>query len=153
MGPLRSNRTAETAVAPASSVPSSSLKVSPSQCVRLQFLPPPAGARPAQPLARYAGTYRNDYLGEAQVTVSGDALQLHMGPAGGGKNWSLTHWDGGTFKLLLGTDDANATAVSAVRFDLSGPKATLWLEYYDGTSKGRGTLSRADRPARKRRPA
>jgi len=114
---------------------------------------PPAGARPAQPLARYAGTYRNDYLGEAQVTVSGDALQLHMGPAGGGKNWSLTHWDGGTFKLLLGTDDANATAVSAVRFDLSGPKATLWLEYYDGTSKGRGTLSRADRPARRRRPA
>ena len=50
-----------------------------------------------------------------------------MGPAGGGKNWSLTHWDGDTFKLLLGTDDANATAVSAVRFDLSEPKATLWL--------------------------
>jgi CubicO group peptidase (beta-lactamase class C family) len=106
---------------------------------------PPAGARPAQPLARYAGTYRNDYLGEAQVTVSGNALQLHMGPADGGKNWSLTHWDGDTFKLLLGTDDASATAVSAVRFDLSGPKATLWLEHYDGTSNGRGTLSRDDR--------
>jgi len=102
---------------------------------------PPSNAKPAQPLANYAGTYHNDYFGDALVTVVNGALQLHMGPADGGMTWTLTHWDGDVFKLWQGTEDASQTTVSAISFNFSGPKATLTDEYYQRTSR-LGTLTR-----------
>ena len=102
---------------------------------------PPSNAKPAQPLANYAGTYHNDYFGDALVTVVNGALQLHMGPADGGMTWTLTHWDGDVFKLWQGTEDASQTTVSAITFNFSGPKATLTDEYYQRTSR-LGTLTR-----------
>jgi CubicO group peptidase (beta-lactamase class C family) len=103
---------------------------------------PPGSPAPARPLSEYAGTYRSDYFGDAVVAVDGDTLRMHMGPAAHGKRWTLEHWDGDTFWLLQGTPDASATTRSAVRFDLSGPTPTLWNEYYDGKSGGKGTLAR-----------
>ena len=103
---------------------------------------PPTNARPAKPLTRYAGTYRNDYFGTATVAVADGALQLHMGPAKGGMTWTLTHWNGDVFKLKQGTDDASQTTVSAITFDLSGPKPVFTDEYYQGTSHGLGLFSR-----------
>jgi CubicO group peptidase (beta-lactamase class C family) len=105
---------------------------------------PPANPTAARPLADYAGTYRNDYYGDAVVTVEGDALRMRMGPAGHGKDWTLEHWDGNTFWLLQGTPDASATTRSAIKFDLSGPTPTLWNEYYHGKSGGMGTLTRVE---------
>jgi CubicO group peptidase (beta-lactamase class C family) len=102
---------------------------------------PPANAKPAQPLANYAGTYHNDYFGDAVVTVVNSALQLHMGPTDGGMTWTLTHWDGDVFKLWQGTEDASQTTVSAITFNFSGTKATLTDEYYQRTSRV-GTLTR-----------
>jgi hypothetical protein len=104
----------------------------------------PANAKPAKPLAQYAGTYHNDYFGNAQVAVVSDALQLHMGPRDGGVAWTLTHWDGDVFKLLQGTMDASQTTVSAITFDLSGRRVTLTQEYYQGTSHGMGVFTRAE---------
>jgi CubicO group peptidase (beta-lactamase class C family) len=104
---------------------------------------PPANAKPAKPVNRYAGTFHNDYFGDAVVTVVKGALQLHMGPADGGMTWTLTHWDGDVFKLRQGTMDTSQSAVSAITFDLSGPKATLTDEYYQGTSHGLGVFTRA----------
>jgi CubicO group peptidase (beta-lactamase class C family) len=105
---------------------------------------PPGDAKPAKPLSQYAGTYHNDYFGDAVVSMVNGTLQLRMGPADGGVTWTLTHWDGGVFKLRQGTMDTSQTAVSAVTFDLSGPKATLTHEYYQGTSHGLGVLTRLE---------
>jgi CubicO group peptidase (beta-lactamase class C family) len=104
---------------------------------------PPPNAKPARPLTQYAGTYRNDYFGDAVVTAANGALRLHMGPADGGMTWTLTHWDGDRFKLRQGTEDAAQTTVSAITFDFSGSKPTLTDEYYQGTSH-LGTLTRVE---------
>lgn len=104
---------------------------------------PPANAKPAQMLNHYLGTYHNDYFGDAVVTIANGGLELHMGPAGGGKTWALTHWDGDVFKLRQGTIDTSQSTVSAVTFNLSGPQATLTHEYYQGTSHGMGVFTRA----------
>ncbi|MES2120632.1 MAG: serine hydrolase [Pseudomonadota bacterium] len=105
---------------------------------------PPTNAKPAKALDQYAGTYRNDYFGDALLTVVNNALQLRMGPAGGGMTWTLTHWNGDVFKLRQGTMDTSQSAVSAITFDLSKPKATLTDEYYQGTSHGLGVFTRAE---------
>jgi CubicO group peptidase (beta-lactamase class C family) len=105
---------------------------------------PPANAKPAKSLNQYAGTYHNDYFGDAVVTVMNGALQLHMGSADGGVTWTLTHWDGHVFKLRQGTMDTSQTTVSAITFDFAGPKVTLTHEYYQGTSHGMGVLTRVE---------
>jgi CubicO group peptidase (beta-lactamase class C family) len=105
---------------------------------------PPANPAAARPLADYAGKYRNDYYGDAVVTVDGGTLRMHMGPADQGKDWTLQHWDGNTFWLLQGTPDASATTRSAIKFDFSGATPTLWNEYYHGKSAGKGTLTRVE---------
>jgi CubicO group peptidase (beta-lactamase class C family) len=104
----------------------------------------PANAKPPKPLSQYVGTYYNDYFDDAKVTLVDGALQLHMGPPDGGVTWTLTHWDGDVFKLVQGTMDTSQTTVSAVTFDLTGPKATLTHEYYQGTSHGMGVLTRVE---------
>jgi CubicO group peptidase (beta-lactamase class C family) len=105
---------------------------------------PPASPAPPRQLPDYAGRYRNDYYGEAVVTVDGGTLRMHMGPAEHGKDWTLQHWDGDTFWLLQGTPDSSATTRSAIKFDFSGTTPTLWDEYYHGKSGGKGTLTRVE---------
>lgn len=93
---------------------------------RLRDQHPPANAQAAQPLAAYAGRYRNAYYGDAQVAVADDgtALQLTLGPAL--VQHRLRHWDGDAFAFALELENAPRGSLSAVRF---APDA-MTIEYY-----------------------
>ncbi len=54
------------------------------------------GTHPTLPLARYAGTYRNDYYGDAVVRA--DAKGLSLSVLGGERR--LEHWDYDTFRVV-----------------------------------------------------
>ena len=94
---------------------------------------PPADASPAQDLAAYAGTYRNDYFGPATVSVEGTGLVLELGPTG---EWPLTHWTRDTF--VFEPFSENATYGSVSRATFTGD--TLVLEYFN--QHGLGTFRR-----------
>jgi len=63
-----------------------------------QYGKPPKDASPALPLAAYAGTYANDYLGQVRVVADGADLMLALG-AGGKITHRLTHFDRDTFTM------------------------------------------------------
>ena len=89
--------------------------------------PPPASPAPARPLSTYVGTYANAYLGDVEVTLSGDALTVTLGP----QNLSapLTHYDGDTFSWL--TPGQTHDPISAVTFAggaSGGPPQTMTIE-------------------------
>jgi CubicO group peptidase (beta-lactamase class C family) len=94
----------------------------------------PAAPKPPQPLSAYAGTYRNDYHGPLRVVMSGDALQLVLGPAP--LQLPLEHWDGDVFTFKLVNESAPPRTVSMASF--AGDRVTL--EFYD--SDGLGTFVR-----------
>lgn len=57
---------------------------------------PPSLPTPALPLAAYAGSYANDYLGKAVVVAEADGLTLKLGPDGS-KSFPLKHFDRDVF--------------------------------------------------------
>jgi hypothetical protein len=63
-----------------------------------QYGKPPDDPSPALPLAAYAGTYANDYLGQVRVVADGADLTLALG-AGGKITYPLTHFDRDTFTM------------------------------------------------------
>jgi CubicO group peptidase (beta-lactamase class C family) len=56
------------------------------------FATPPSPASPPLALAAYAGTYANEYFGEAVVVEEDGGLRVGLGP-GGQKSLPLTHFD------------------------------------------------------------
>jgi len=101
--------------------------------------PPPQPAQPAI-LAAYAGTYANDYYGDAVIGLHGDALVLKIGPAD--TEYSLRHWDGNIFVFEPRGENATEGSVSAVTFTIgsSGQATSLAIEFF--ASNGRGTFTR-----------
>lgn len=89
-----------------------------------------ADPRPPRPLADYAGTYENDYLGDAVVTVEGNGLVLHLGE--GRVRFALTHRDADSFSFVPFNDAAPPGSVSAADFSAEG----LRLEHYDKNGLG-----------------
>ncbi len=100
---------------------------------------PPSAPAPAQPLATYAGTYANDYFGDAVISETNGRLTLAMGPTGQ-RQWDLDHWDGDTFVFKVGVPEVSADSLSSVVFSNDG--TTLFIEYYD--DNGLGTFHRAE---------
>lgn len=100
----------------------------------------PADATPAGDLGRYAGSYRNEYFGEAAVAVVGDVLELTIAPApGSSQTWTLEPYDGPAFRVLLDNVDASPASVSAVTFTDTG---TFTFEFFDRSSGGAGSFVR-----------
>lgn len=94
----------------------------------------PVDAAPPAALDTYAGVYRNEYFGEATVSVEGGALRLALGPTG---RWTLSPWDGDVFTFTPTGENATEGTVSQATFSADG---TLVLEYFD--EHGMGTFRR-----------
>ncbi len=104
---------------------------------------PPADAAPAQPLARYAGTYANNFYGPVQILAANGALQLRIGP--NDMAFDLTHWSGDVFLMTPPGESAMPGSRSMVTF----ADATLTIEYMNqDDQKGLGVFrsTRAPRP-------
>lgn len=94
----------------------------------------PVDPTPARPLQDYEGVYDNDYFGAATVTVSGEHLELALGP--GNARWPLTHWDGDIFTYRPYHENAPPGTVGQATFSGS----TLVVELLD--THGLGTFTR-----------
>jgi hypothetical protein len=98
---------------------------------------PPEHPTPALPLQAYAGTYHNDYFGDAVVARDGDALALTLGPAK--TAYPLRHWDANVFAYKPSGESANGGSISQVTFTINaaGQAASLAIEYYDASGWSR----------------
>jgi len=102
---------------------------------------PPVDAAPAQSLARYAGTYANDFYGPAEILVTNDALKLRIGPHN--MTFDLSHWTGDEFLMIPPGESAMPGSRSIVAF----ANGTMTIEYMDaGDQKGLGVFRSARRP-------
>ena len=100
---------------------------------------PPASPAAPRPLAEYAGTWHNDYFGDAEVVVQGDALVVRLGPharEAGGKalEQHLEPWSGDEFAFEPGGENAPAGSRSSAIFDLTA--GTMTLDFYNGNGLG-----------------
>jgi CubicO group peptidase (beta-lactamase class C family) len=77
------------------------------------------GTHPSLPLARYAGTYRNELYGDATVTRDGEGLYYHLL----GTSGKLEHWNYDTFRVLVDPTAGKPTITFAL--DATGEAATL----------------------------
>ena len=102
----------------------------------LAGLPRPAQPVPPRQLDAYAGGYRNNYLGEAQVARGAQGgLELRIG-ARAQQVYALQHWDGDVFTFVPLNDSAPPGSLS--KADFTGGK--LVLEHYN--HDGLGTFAR-----------
>ncbi len=95
--------------------------------------PRPADPVPAEPLRRYAGTYRNDFVGTAVVRVRGSRLVLQLGPAKRPMTFPLSHWSGDVFTYRAPNSRRTQMPpgfITGATFDLA--KGTLRLEEVEG---------------------
>jgi len=103
---------------------------------------PPSDPAPAGELSRYAGTYTNDYYGEARVDVQDGALAIHLGPAD--DSYRLAHWSGDTFTLKPRKESFPQGSVSEVAFESGADgseSARMTVELMN--ENGLGTFVRA----------
>jgi CubicO group peptidase (beta-lactamase class C family) len=105
---------------------------------------PPANPAPALDLSAYAGTYTNDYYGDAIITRQGDGLMLKMGPAQ--VEYAFTHLDGQVFTFMPHSENATEGSISTASFaaDPSGKVTALTIELFD--QNGIGTFKRSTAP-------
>jgi len=102
---------------------------------------PPAGAPPAQPLVRYAGTYASDFYGPAEIFVAGGAPKLRIGPQN--TTFDLIHWAGDEFLMIPPGESAMPGSRSTVAF----ANGTMTIEYMNaGDEKGLGVFRSTRRP-------
>lgn len=101
---------------------------------------PPADPVAARPLADYAGTYANAYVGDAVVEVRGGGLVLLLGPEPGvdGREYALEHWEGDVFRYDIEEVVAGPDSTSRVAFDVTA--GTVTIEQFDQFDLG--TLAR-----------
>lgn len=100
---------------------------------------PPADATPPLPDAAYAGTYRNDYYGDAEIAAVTEGLVLRIGPRA--LEFPLKHYSRDTFSWQpIGE---NALGRSGLSF-LIGPdgRASAFRDEYLDTD-GAGALTRS----------
>ncbi len=89
-----------------------------------------AAARPALPLASYAGRYRDPWYGEAEVREEGGKLQLRMTRTKG-MQADLEHWQHDTFvarwreAYMSDAQPADAYVVFALKPDASVERMTM----------------------------
>ena len=103
--------------------------------------PMPANPAPALDLAAYAGTYANDYYGDAVIIRQRDGLMMKIGPAP--IEFAFTHLDGNVFTFTPHSENAAEGSISTATFatDSSGKVTALTIELLDQT--GIGTFKRS----------
>ena len=103
----------------------------------------PANPAPALDPAVYAGTYANDYYGDAVIVRQRDGLVLKIGPAP--TEFTFTHLDGNVFTFTPHSENASEGSISTATFatDASGKVTRLTIELFD--QNGIGTFKRIER--------
>ena len=91
-----------------------------------------------QPLERYAGTYRNAYVGTAEVITAGNGLQLLLGP----DRLSRPLTSLGQHRFSYAPIGENNTGPSAVTFTLGPDGRPTTVRIDNLNSHGMGTLQR-----------
>lgn len=101
----------------------------------------PEKRKPAAKLASYAGTYSNDYFGNAQVISRDGDLVLKLGPEGV-REYPMRHWDGNAFIFKPFSENAPEGSISLATFKGTGNGGfrELTIEYLD--ELGMGTFRR-----------
>ena len=101
----------------------------------------PANPAPPLDLAVYAGTYVNDYYGDAVIVRQRDGLLLKIGPAQ--VQYAFTHLDGNVFTFTPHSENASEGSISTATFatNSSGKATRLTIELLD--QNGIGTFKRA----------
>ena len=96
----------------------------------------PANPAPALDLAVYAGTYTNDYFGDAVIVRQRDGLMLKIGPVP--TEFTFTHLDGNVFTFTPHAENASEGSISTATFatDSSGKVTTLTIELLDQNGIG-----------------
>ncbi len=102
------------------------------------YLKPPAAPLPAAPLADYAGTYVNDFVGDIAVTEKDGGLVLATGPRK--ETVALTHFNGNVFTYLMSGE--NATGLSGVIFTLGADGKATGVTVDQINVTGEGTFTR-----------
>jgi CubicO group peptidase (beta-lactamase class C family) len=106
--------------------------------------PAPANPAPALDLTAYAGTYANDYYGDAVIVRQRDGLTMKIGPAP--TEFAFTHLDGNVFTFTPHSENASEGSISTATFaaDSSGKVTRLTIELLD--QNGIGTFKRTGAP-------
>jgi CubicO group peptidase (beta-lactamase class C family) len=96
------------------------------------FATPPAHPGPALPATAYAGTYANDYVGEAVVTEDGGQLVLLLGPDGE-KRYPLSHFDRDTFVYAFSPEQPKLLSSAVFAIGPDGEAVELTLDDFAGS--------------------
>lgn len=99
----------------------------------------PAVPSAALPLAAYAGTYRNDYVGDARVIEADGGLALLLGPAG--RRFAVRHFNRDLFLYAPYAESPGWMVGVTFLVGPDGKAAEVTLENLD--SDGMGTLKRS----------
>jgi CubicO group peptidase (beta-lactamase class C family) len=94
---------------------------------------------PALPLSAYAGTYANDYLGDAVVVEENGGLLLKLGP-NGAKSRPLTHFDRDLFIYYPSSEMPDMPF--AVTFEIGPDQKASQVTIEDLNDDGQGVLAR-----------
>jgi len=111
----------------------------PSEAAKSTYGTPPTSPTPALPLAAYAGTYRNEYVGTATVVEDNAALMLKLGP-GGAKTYPLKHFDRDLF--IYFPYEEIPEMPSAVAFEIGADRKARQMTIEDLNDDEQGVLRR-----------
>jgi CubicO group peptidase (beta-lactamase class C family) len=109
------------------------------EAAKALYATPPASPSPALPFTAYAGTYANDYLGEAEVIEAGGGLQLKLGPDGQ-KSFPLSHFDRDLFVYYPEAETPDMPY--SVTFEIGPDQKASQVTIQDLNDDGQGVLAR-----------
>lgn len=101
------------------------------------YAAPPGDAAPAAALGTYVGTYRNESIGEVEVTESDGVLEVTLGPAG--LRFPLDHFAGDEFSWQFTGENAGPRAPVTFSSVRGGIATALTLATFDKFGRGRLT--------------
>lgn len=110
----------------------------PTYGTRADYTKEPAGKTPPLPAASYAGTYRNDFVGDAAVAEENGRLVLKLGPKM--LAYPMVHFDRDTF--LYQPVGEMAAGPSAVTFRVGPDRVAESVTVENLNVHGSGTLTR-----------
>jgi CubicO group peptidase (beta-lactamase class C family) len=105
------------------------------EAAKAAFATPPSPPTPALPLAAYAGTYANDFVGEAVVAEENGGLVVKMGP-GGAATFPLIHFDRDIFIYYPTPEWPDVPVAVTFAIGPDGKAATVAFEDLDASAPG-----------------
>ncbi|CAN5915760.1 serine hydrolase [soil metagenome] len=102
------------------------------------YASPPANPGPPLAFPAYAGSYANEYVGDARVEDVGSGLVLHLGPAD--RRYALRHFDRDTF--LYAASPETPGWLSAITFAIGPDGKARQVTIDDFNADGLGVLVR-----------